>query len=155
MSLLNIIYSVLKVSRVTGITTTLLRRERPLSVVLPLFLEWLATTTSNVSEKTKTPHYPGMMNSIFPAFDNYIIIFLLLVLVAHNGFAFDFPILLAEVERRMELHLSDFVSRNIHFSDTLPLLRRVLLFLCLVICFICILFLLLYLVEEGWGRDPP
>ena len=95
-----------------------------------------------------------MMNSIFPAFDNYIIIFLLLVLVAHNGFAFDFPILLAEVERRMELHLSDFVSRNIHFSDTLPLLRRYCYLFVWSVSFVYF-FLLLYLVEEGWGRDPP
>ena len=55
-----IICSALKVSRVTGITNTLLRGERPLSVVMPMFLEWLATITSYVSEKTSTPHYPGM-----------------------------------------------------------------------------------------------
>ena len=54
-----IICSVLKVCMVTGITNTLLRGERPLSVVMPMFLEWLATITSYVSEKTSTPHYPG------------------------------------------------------------------------------------------------
>jgi len=52
------------------------------------------------------------------------------VLVAHNGFAFDFPILLAEVERRVELQLTLFRSANIHFSDTLPLLRKVLYYYC-------------------------
>ena len=51
----------------------------------------------------------------------------MLVLVAHNGFAFDFPILLAEVERRPNvLEVSAFEDGNIHFSDSLPLLRKVL-----------------------------
>ena len=52
-----------------------------------------------------------------------------LVLVAHNGFAFDFPILLAEVERHPELDLFNFRTGNVHFSDTLPLLRKVVTFL--------------------------
>jgi len=48
------------------------------------------------------------------------------VLVAHNGFCFDFPILLAEVERRpRQLTVSVFEDNNIHFSDTLQLLRKV------------------------------
>ncbi len=54
----------------------------------------------------------------------------LLVLVAHNGFAFDFPILLAEVEQKAELQLTLFQSANMHFSDTLPLLRKVLYYYC-------------------------
>ena len=50
----------------------------------------------------------------------------LTVLVAHNGFVFDFPILLAEVERRPGvLATSVFEERNIHISDDLPLLRKV------------------------------
>ena len=52
-----------------------------------------------------------------------------LVLVAHNGFAFDFPILLAEVERHPELDLFNFQTGNVHFSDTLPLLRKVATFI--------------------------
>ncbi|XP_064397556.1 uncharacterized protein LOC135344319 [Halichondria panicea] len=69
------------------------------------FIDWLATTTAHVSEVTGIPHYP--------------------VLVAHNGFSFDFPVLLAEVERRPEsLATSIFEAKNIHFSDTLPLLRQ-------------------------------
>ncbi len=48
------------------------------------------------------------------------------VLVAHNGYSFDFPVLLAEVERKpRDLAGSSFVTKNIHFSDTLPLLRKV------------------------------
>ena len=50
------------------------------------------------------------------------------VLLAHNGFAFDFPVLFAEVERRpSDLAVADFERRNIHFSDTLPLLRKVII----------------------------
>ena len=49
-----------------------------------------------------------------------------IVLVAHNGFLFDFPILLAEVKRRPEVfNLSIFETNRIHFADTLPLLRKV------------------------------
>ena len=48
------------------------------------------------------------------------------VLVAHNGYRFDFPILLAETERRPEkLALSQLSSHRIHFSDTLGYLKQV------------------------------
>ena len=47
------------------------------------------------------------------------------VLVAHNGFAFDFPILMSQVESRDNMSLSLFTSNSIHFSDSLPLLRSV------------------------------
>ena len=48
------------------------------------------------------------------------------VLVAHNGFGFDFPVLLAEVEQRPRQFVSSiFEDHNINFSDTLPLLRKV------------------------------
>lgn len=51
---------------------------------------------------------------------------LLSVLVAHNGFVYDFPILFAEIERRPEkLDLSIFRRHKIHFADTLPHLRDV------------------------------
>lgn len=53
-------------------------------------------------------------------------LFLNAVLVAHNGFSFDYPILLAEVERRpRDLAISTLEASNVHFSDTLPLLRMV------------------------------
>lgn len=46
--------------------------------------------------------------------------------MAHNGFTFNYPILLAEVERRPRvLALSTFEKGKIHFSDTLPLLKKV------------------------------
>lgn len=48
------------------------------------------------------------------------------VLVAHNGYRFDFPTLLAEIERRPEkLALSQLSSHRIHFSDTLGHLKQV------------------------------
>ena len=45
------------------------------------------------------------------------------VLVAHNGFAFDFPLLLAEIERG-QLNTS-FHDHNISFADSLIGLRQV------------------------------
>ena len=45
----------MKINRVTGISTTMLRNELPLSQVLPKFLDWLATTTSFVCDATHTP----------------------------------------------------------------------------------------------------
>ena len=49
-----------------------------------------------------------------------------IVLVAHNGFKFDFPILMAEVERRPEsLELASFSRHKIHFVDTYPLVQKV------------------------------
>lgn len=101
----------------------MLRSEKPFSVVFPEFIKWLATTTSHVSDATSIPHYPGnIVTSKLVMYFTYNII----VLVAHNGFAFDFPILLAEVERRpQQLVITDFEAKSIHFSDTLPVLRKV------------------------------
>lgn len=101
----------------------MIRGERPLSVVLPIFLDWLITTTTDISTACGTPYYPGL-TSLYTF--EYIVHFSHLVLVAHNGFSFDFPILLAEVERRPEvLNTSTFEAYRIHFTDTLPLLRQV------------------------------
>ena len=48
------------------------------------------------------------------------------VLVAHNGFAYDFPLLLAEIERRPKhLSMQEFVNHNVHFADILPHVRQV------------------------------
>ena len=49
-----------------------------------------------------------------------------LVLVAHNGYTFDFPMLLAEIERRpQKLSLSQLSLHRIHFADTLGYLKQV------------------------------
>ncbi len=42
-----------------GKTQTMLRSERPLSVVLPQFVEWLNSAVTHVSDVTSTVHYPG------------------------------------------------------------------------------------------------
>ncbi len=68
----------------------------------------------------ETPRGLRSLKTIFSQLIFYV------VLVAHNGFSFDFLVLLAEVERRpRQLALSVFEDQNIHFSDTLPLLQKV------------------------------
>ena len=48
------------------------------------------------------------------------------VLVAHNGLMYDFPLLLAEIERRpKDLSTVHLVHHNVHFADTLPHLWQV------------------------------
>ena len=54
-------------------------------MVLPIFLEWIVTTTSDISNATGIRIVGG--NSLSNS---------LIVLVAHNGYSFDFPILFAE-----------------------------------------------------------
>ena len=45
--------------------------------------------------------------------------------MAHNGFSYDFPILMAEIERRSgQLSVNDIITHNIDFADTLPYLRQ-------------------------------
>ena len=52
-------YSTL-VFRTTGISTALLRSERPLSVVLPEFLNWIENTVRELSQECT--HYPGKIH---------------------------------------------------------------------------------------------
>ena len=48
------------------------------------------------------------------------------VLVAHNGVVYDFPLLLTEIEQIPNcLSTQQFVTKNIHFADTLSHLRQV------------------------------
>ena len=54
----------LLVSDKTGITTGMLRHERPLSVVLPEFLRWVEVTIGEVTEGTDVRHFPGKSNTI-------------------------------------------------------------------------------------------
>ncbi len=115
----------------------MLRGEKPLSAVFPCFIDWLISTTKQVSDKTSTPHYPGkdfpQVHSILHNRANNTYHLITTVLVAHNGFSFDFPMLLAEVERCPEnLSTSVFEHANVHFSDTLPLLRQVCRLTCMI-----------------------
>ena len=110
------------VVKLTGITNTDLLGERPLSLVLVEFLTWVSTTTKEYSESTGNVHFPGI---IF-YFKSICILLMCVVLVAHNGFTFDFPILLAEMERRKDHFTTSLIhSHNIHFADTLVALRKV------------------------------
>ena len=69
------------------------------------------------------------------------------VLVAHNGYVFDFPMLLAEIERRPEkLSLSQLSLHKIYFADTLRYLKQVSINLEYHRCTI-----VLYLGQEGWS----
>ena len=50
----------------------------------------------------------------------------ILVLAAHNGFRFDFPILLSEIQRRPKsLNFYNLSQLRLHFADTLGHLRQV------------------------------
>ena len=44
--------------------------------------------------------------------------------MAYNGFRFDFPIMLAEIERN-SMSFIDIINRNIHFGDPYHLLLQV------------------------------
>ena len=82
---------------------------------------WIHVTTQEYNEACGCDHYSGL--SQFSCITCYKIT---LVLVSHNGYRFDFPILLAEIERRPEkLALTQLVTHNIHFSDTLGHLKTV------------------------------
>jgi DNA polymerase III alpha subunit (gram-positive type) len=93
-----------KVQELTGINNDMLKEERPLCIVLPEFLKWLVDTAKEASDEN-TVYYP--------------------VLVAHNGFTFDYPMLLAEIKRTPEISFQSLKESNIHFADTLPHLRKV------------------------------
>ncbi len=95
----------------------MLRNEQPLSHVLAQFLLLVTSVNAEVSDSTSTTHFPGSKLYLLFFYTN-------IVLVAHNGFSYDFPILFSEVEKR-EIPLSTFETNNIHFSDSLPLLRMV------------------------------
>ena len=108
----------------TGITKTMLRNEKTLSEVLPEFLKWVCTTTKEVSEASSTPYHPGTHTNTILSTVQFTFT-CLLVLVAHNGYKFDFPILLAEISRRPhQLKIDALVSHNIHFADTLTHLQQ-------------------------------
>eukprot|EP00731_Ephydatia_muelleri_P000697 Em0001g697a len=88
-------------SEVTGISNEMLKQKEPFKVVFTHFLMWIDTTVAEVFKTTGVAHIP--------------------VLVAHNGFCFDFRILFAEMQRHK---MSCDIIRQIHFADTLHLLRQ-------------------------------
>ena len=116
------------VRELTGITEALLRDEKPFPVIFPEFLDWISTTTKEVSEASNAPHTPGTHTFTCTQYFTTIIAATVLfsVLVAHNGYQYDFPILLAEIERSDKAELTNWlITHNIRFADTLHYLKQV------------------------------
>ena len=79
------------VMRVTNITPTMVRGERPLSVVFQEFCDWLMTIISDVSRATSTTYYPGityMSMNPFPSYYNLCPQFSSPTMVSHLTFQF-------------------------------------------------------------------
>ena len=80
-----------------GIIAQMLYGQPSFPAVLEMFLQWVSNAVDEVNTYYNLMHYP--------------------ILVAHNGFTFDFPILLAELHRRGIL-FNRLHSINLHFADT-------------------------------------
>ncbi|XP_070572614.1 uncharacterized protein [Ptychodera flava] len=90
----------------TGISQGMLQGKPKLSTALPSFLDWVATLVQEVQEKLQRTIYP--------------------VMVAHNGYAYDYPLLFKEIHVR---GMTDFIVArmkdcNLHFADSLKLCRE-------------------------------
>ena len=79
-------------------------------------MEWIKLCLQQVQQKEE--YYPDKVPCIYFTFST-----LLLVLLSHNGFACDFPFIVAEVMRR-KLD-KEFNIPNLSFADTLYDVRRV------------------------------
>ena len=120
------------VRELTGITEALLRDKKLFSVIFSEFLDWISTTTKEVSEASNAPHTPGTHTCKCTCIQYIIAATVQLtnnffsVLVAHNGYQYDFPILLAEIERSDKPELTNWlITHNIWFADTLHYLKQV------------------------------
>ena len=93
-----------------GVYTTLSRTARVGGTVQ------VSGTNPRFSISGSAPALPRFVAVITNKCRNYIIP--LTVLLAHNGFAYDFPLLLAEIEHRPQyLRKQDFVTYNVHFAE--------------------------------------
>ena len=81
-----------------GLTLADLQNQPPLSDVLDRFCSWIEDKVNEVERLTGNTYVP--------------------VLVAHSGSSFDFPLLMAEVERSNSALIGKFFSLNLHFADT-------------------------------------
>ncbi|XP_048589220.1 uncharacterized protein LOC5522005 isoform X2 [Nematostella vectensis] len=97
----SLVYTSKKIPRIVsnkcGIKKRTLRAKPDLSKVLTKFSKWLKIVTFLVERSTGKPHYP--------------------VLLAHNGFSYDFPILLSEISRRKDMDQN--ILSFVQFGDTL------------------------------------
>ncbi len=103
--------------------------EKPFSEIFSEFLQWISSIVTTTEKHTGIIHTPGI-NYCF-----YFILHLLphnicfyVVLVAHNGFNFDFPCLLSEISR-VRGDTSILEDHQIHFSDSLHHFRQVVRFM--------------------------
>ena len=113
-------------SKKTGINAALLRNQPPLTQVFQEFLNWIHQIIQQLEEERGLNSYhPGtqFIQCIVTKFELYSWTFA--VIVAHNGYKFDFPLLLAEINWCSGLSTGSLVSSKWHFSDTLVYLRKV------------------------------
>ena len=75
-----------------GITARDLFNQPNFSTVLTTFLQWIDTCV-NEAQQSGVSYYPGLLISQLFVITSHT------VLVAHNGFPFDFIFLVAEVKR--------------------------------------------------------
>lgn len=81
-----------------GITAQMLVTEPPFIHVFEELLTWISSTVQEVEQWQQLKYFP--------------------VVVAHNGFVFDFLLLLSELHRR-NIPFNRLASLNLHFADTL------------------------------------
>lgn len=106
------------VSKKCGITAQMLYGQPPFSVVFQQFMGWIKQCVEEAHNNDL--YHPSKL----PMTENIrIVTSCPLVLIAHNGFAFDFLFLMAEIKRR-NLEES-FNTTNLWFSDTLYDVKRV------------------------------
>ena len=86
------------VKRKVGLTNAMLKGQPPFPAVLEELLSWIGDTLDEVDQWQGVKHYP--------------------LLVAHNGFAFDYMMVISELQRR-DMSCSSLRAINLHFADTL------------------------------------
>ena len=109
------------VSEKCGITSCMLYNQPTFTNVFQQFIKWIEHCVQEVQQQKVVSYHPGMycfLRLVLFLYQSYCS-----VLVAHNGFGFDFLFLVAEVKRR---RLDDTFSRaNLYYADTLYDSRRV------------------------------
>jgi len=96
--------------------------KREFSDAFPDFLSWINKCIKEAKEATGNLFYPGIY--VYTWYYAYNVPFnLCTVLVAHNGFVFDFRILAAEVDRQNLI--MQFNRADLGFADTLHQLQKV------------------------------
>ena len=104
------------VSEKCGITARDLFNQPNFSTVLVNFIQWVDTCVDE-AQQSGVSYYPGSFHITRVNLTSHT------VLVAHNGFPFDFIFLVAEVKRRK---LEDIFNGTIlYFADTLYDAKRV------------------------------